>query len=98
MTNANNNATGQTDAIRIGPLASHIDGFAALLHRQGYVAESVRQKCALLTALSKWLDGRGLPLDKLDEALVSQFHKDNSRPDHQRMPRGHDRSNTQLFT
>jgi site-specific recombinase XerD len=97
MTNADDNATGQADAIRIDPLSSHIDGFAALLHRQGYVAESVRQKCVLLTALSQWLNGRGLPLDMLDEALVSQFHKDNSRPDHQRMRRGHAATTSQIL-
>jgi site-specific recombinase XerD len=97
MINPNDSITGEAGVLHIDPLACHIDGFAALLHRQGYVAESVRQKCALLTALSKWLAGRGLPLEKLDEALVSQFHKDNSRPDHQRMRRGHMATTSQIL-
>lgn len=97
MTNTNDNATGQAGVLRIDPLASHIDGFAALLRQQGYVAESVRQKCAVLTDLSQWLDGRGLPLDELDEALVSQFHRDNSPPDYQRMRRGHAATTRQIL-
>jgi site-specific recombinase XerD len=96
MTNPNDGPTGPAGVHR-DPLASHIDGFTVLLRQQGYVAESVRQKCVLLVDLSQWLGARGLPLDKLDEALVAQFHRDNSPHDHQRIRRGHATTTSQIL-
>lgn len=57
----------------IGPLACHIEGFAARLARQGYVQASVLGKCDLLRDLSGWLDRRRLPPAGLDEHRLRQF-------------------------
>ena len=96
MTNPNDNSVGSADVHR-DPLASHIDGFAVLLRGQGYVAETVRQKCALLADLSQWLGVRGLPLNKLDEALVAQFHTDRCPRDRQQMRRGRAATTSQIL-
>jgi hypothetical protein len=96
MTNANSDSTCSADVHR-DPLASHIDGFAVLLRGQGYVAETVRQKCALLADLSQWLGVRGLSLNKLDEALVARFHTDRCPPDRQQMRRGRAATTSQIL-
>ena len=57
----------------IGPLAAHIEGFAALLVREGYLPDTVQAKCDVLADLSRWLDRRGLSLAALDEARLRQF-------------------------
>ena len=96
MTNPNDDSVGSADVHR-DPLASHIDGFAVLLRGQGYVAETVRQKCVLLADLSQWLGVRGLPLNKLDEALVAQFHTDRCPRDRQQMWRGRAATTSQIL-
>ena len=96
MTNPNDDFIGSADGPR-DPLASHIDGFAALLRGQGYVAESVRQKCALLADLSQWLGVRGLPLSKVDEALVGRFHTDYCPPGRQQIRRGRAATTSQIL-
>lgn len=57
----------------IGPLADHIEGFAAQLARQGYAPSSVLGKRDLLRDLSGWLERRRLPLAELDEHRLRQF-------------------------
>jgi site-specific recombinase XerD len=56
-----------------GPLASHVEAFAAQLLHQGYAQSTVRAKCALLADLSRWLERRGLPLAGLDEGRLARF-------------------------
>jgi hypothetical protein len=60
-----------------GPLASHIGGFTALLSRRGYAPNTVQAKCMLVADLSRWLEVRGLSLDRLDQARLRQFHQDH---------------------
>ena len=56
-----------------GPLASHIEGFAAQLSRRGYAQNTVLAKCDLLATLSRWLERRHLPLGALDEGRLRRF-------------------------
>jgi site-specific recombinase XerD len=56
-----------------GPLASHVEAFAAQLLHKGYAQTTARAKCDLLTDLSRWLERRGLPLAGLDEGRLTQF-------------------------
>jgi site-specific recombinase XerD len=56
-----------------GPLASHIEGFAAQLSCKGYAQTTVRAKCDLLADLSRWLERRRLSLAALDEGRLRQF-------------------------
>ena len=56
-----------------GPLASHVETFAAQLLHKGYAQNTVRAKCDLLADLSRWLERRGLPLAGLDEGRLTQF-------------------------
>jgi hypothetical protein len=58
----------------VGSLAPHIDKFAELLADEGYVWGTVRTKYALVVDLSHWLKRRGLPIAKLDESRLKQFH------------------------
>ena len=62
-----------------GPLASHLDGFATLLASEGYAATTVHVKCTLVAELSRWLKRRKLPLAKLDEQWLQQFHAGRRR-------------------
>jgi integrase/recombinase XerD len=96
MTKPNDHSTGPA-GVQCDLLSSHVDGFAAALGRQGYVAKTVRQKCGLLADLSQWLSVLGLPVDKLDEALVSQFHKDRCPPDRQQIRRGRAATTSQML-
>ena len=59
--------------LRVGPLAPHIDGFAALLTQEGYAQVSVRGKLQLLDKLSRWLKRRKLQAADLGEQLLSLF-------------------------
>jgi site-specific recombinase XerD len=56
-----------------GPLAFHVEAFAAQLLHQGYAQSTVRAKCVLLADLSRWLERRGLPLAGLDEGRLARF-------------------------
>ena len=56
-----------------GPLASHIERFAAQLSLRGYAQNTVRAKCDVLADLSCWLERRQLPLAALDEGRLRQF-------------------------
>src|SRR5260370_37596202 len=56
-----------------GPLAIHLDGFAALLCGEGYASKTVNEKRALLADLSRWLGRQGLPLEALDVKWFKRF-------------------------
>ena len=62
-----------------GPLASHIEGFAAQLFREGYAPNTVRAKCDVLADLSRWLERRRLPLSALDEGRLRHFQATRRR-------------------
>jgi site-specific recombinase XerD len=67
-----------------GPLAAHVEGFAAQLSRKGYAPNTVRAKCNLLGDLSRWLEQRQLTLAVLDEGRLRQFlatlrHREKTR-------------------
>ncbi len=56
-----------------GPLASHIEGYAAQLSRKGYAQNTVLSKCEVLTNLSRWLERCHLSLGALDEGRLRRF-------------------------
>jgi len=58
-----------------GPLAPHFDGFSAHLVAEGYSARTLLDKCELVATLSRWLERRAVPLAKLNETLLQQFHE-----------------------
>lgn len=62
-----------------GPLASHIDGFAAQLFRKGYAQNSVHAKCDVLADLSRWLERQQLSLAALDEGRLTRFQANRRR-------------------
>ena len=62
-----------------GPLASHIEGFAAQLFREGYAPDTVQAKCDVLVDLSRWLEQRRLSLSALDESRLRQFQATRRR-------------------
>ena len=66
-------ATAPDEQSCTGPLASHIQGFAAQLSRKGYAQNTVLSKCEVLTNLSRWLERRRLSLGVLDEGRLRQF-------------------------
>jgi site-specific recombinase XerD len=58
----------------VGPLACHIERFGGFLAGEGYASQTVKIKTALVADLSRWLRRRGLPLARLDEERLKQFH------------------------
>jgi integrase/recombinase XerD len=67
-------ATTSDQRVCVGPLACYIDRFAEFLADEGYTSRTVKEKRALVADLSRWLARRGLPLAKLDERRLKQFH------------------------
>jgi len=67
-------ATTSDQRVCVGPLACYIDRFAEFLACEGYTSQTVKAKRALVADLSRWLARRGLPLAKLDEQGLKQFH------------------------
>jgi hypothetical protein len=63
-----------THRVRVGPIASHIDGFAKFLADEGYARLTVTSKCLLVADHSQWLKRRRLPLAQLDERKLKQFY------------------------
>ena len=59
--------------LRVGPLASHIDGFEALLTQEGYAQTTVRGKLQLLDELSGWLKRRKLQAADLGEQRLKLY-------------------------
>ena len=53
-----------------GPLASHINWFAARLAEQGYAPFTAQEKLRLVTHLSQWLQDHHLGAEALDEACI----------------------------
>src|SRR5713101_5343560 len=66
--------TASTQRVCIGSIAAHIDKFAEFLAGEGYVSQTIKTKYALVVDLGHWLKQRGVPLAKLDEARLKQFH------------------------
>ena len=54
-------------ALRVGPLACELDGFAAWLATQGYARNTGGTKLRVVKHLSLWLENEGLGAEALDE-------------------------------
>lgn len=74
MTGRNNAAMARVKCPCVGPLASHIDGFAGHLAGEGYAPSTIHEKYGFLADLSSWLEARQIALDTLDEGQLNQFH------------------------
>lgn len=61
------------ERLHVGPLASHIDGFAALLSSLGYARPTAKDKLRMVADLSCWLHRRKLQVSDLDEERIRQF-------------------------
>jgi hypothetical protein len=59
------NTVAQPKRTYTGPLGAYIDGFVALLLREGYKPRSVKKKFELVMDLSRWMGRRKLPLARL---------------------------------
>jgi len=67
--------TASNQRVCAGPLAPYVERFAAFLAGEGYAAQTLRSKCALVAGLSHWLKRRGITqLARLDEERVQKFH------------------------
>jgi integrase/recombinase XerD len=74
------NAVAQPKRTYTGPLGAYIDGFVALLLREGYKPRSVKKKFDLVMDLSRWMGRRKLPLVRLDdERQLRQFRISRQR-------------------
>ncbi|MGH9163339.1 MAG: tyrosine-type recombinase/integrase, partial [Vicinamibacteraceae bacterium] len=71
--------TASAPRVCVGPLAPYIDRFAEVLTSEGYASETVRTKCAWVAAFSHWLTRRGRSLASLDDARITQFHRQHRR-------------------
>lgn len=65
--------THSAQRLRSGPLEPHLDDYAQLLAEQGYSRQAARQKLRLAADLSRWLERKRLPAEKLNERRVREF-------------------------
>jgi site-specific recombinase XerD len=63
----------------VGPLAGHIDGFAAQLASTGYAHSTAKDKLRLLSDISRWLADQELGVDILDEHRLGAFLRQRRR-------------------
>ena len=73
MTDPDDGATAWAKASCVGPLAIHIEAFAARLGGEGFTSRTVQDKCELVAKLSVWLHRRDLSQDALDEGHSANF-------------------------
>jgi integrase/recombinase XerD len=73
MTYVNDGTTTPAKDLRVGPLASHLDGFEILLSGEGYVPATIRQKIELLAGFSAWAERNDVPLVVLGEEHAGRF-------------------------
>jgi site-specific recombinase XerD len=66
--------TARAERVRVRPLPYYIDGFAQFLASQGYVPGTVKIKCAWVAHFGRELKRLRIPLSKLDEKQLKQFH------------------------
>jgi hypothetical protein len=59
--NRNGTVTASTERACVGSLAAHLDKFAEFLAGEGYLSKTIKDKCALVAALSRWLKQRRMP-------------------------------------
>ena len=67
-------------ALRVGPLAGELDGFAAWLATQGYARQTGENKLRLVRHLSLWLEREGLGVEVLDEERFEGFLRTRGAP------------------
>ena len=60
-----------TNRFRPGPLAGHVDAFAALLWEQGYSRGNGR--------LNQWLECKQLIAEQLDERVLARLRRKHSK-------------------
>ena len=60
-------------ALRVGPLACELDGFAAWLATQDYARHTGGTKLRIVKDLSLWLEDEGLGAEALDEERFERF-------------------------
>jgi site-specific recombinase XerD len=75
MLTRNDGITSPDRQFYTGPLASHVEGFAAQLSCMGYAPNTVRTKCDVIADLNRWLERRLIPLAELNEGLLRQFQR-----------------------
>jgi site-specific recombinase XerD len=69
------------ECYRIGPLAPHIDAFAARLLEAGYGRQTARHKLRVVADLSLWLRARRAGPESLDEHTLARFRCHRRRYD-----------------
>ena len=67
-------------ALRVGPLAGELDGFAAWLATQGYARQTGRNKLRLVRHLSLWLERGELGAEALGEECFDTFLRTRAKP------------------
>lgn len=58
---------------RTGPLAEHLDAYAALVKEQGFTPDYIRRQIRLLASFSEWLQRGRRQLGALDESVIKRF-------------------------
>ncbi len=56
-----------------GPLAPHLDAFAAVLSGQGYAKATTKLKIRAVSEFDQWLQKRHLVIEKLNESCINKF-------------------------
>ncbi len=64
--------SGQFVAVR-GPLAVHVEGFAAVLEGRGYSPRTIETQARMARDLSGWLEDRGIVLAAVDSDVLAEY-------------------------
>jgi site-specific recombinase XerD len=56
-----------------GPLAVHVEGFAAVLEGRGYAPRTIETQVRMARDLSGWLEDRGIVLDAVDSGVLAAY-------------------------
>ena len=59
--------------LHAGPLAPHLDAFAAVLSGQGYAKATTKVKIRAVSELNQWLQKQHLVIEELNESCINKF-------------------------
>jgi len=60
-----------------GPLAAHLDSYKQYLSERGYAGSTVAQHLSSLAHLSQWMQRHRVRIERVDEALITEFLDDH---------------------
>jgi site-specific recombinase XerD len=67
----------RADWVAAGPLAAHLGSYKQYLTERGYAGSTVAHHLSSLAHLSQWMRRRRMCIERVDEALITEFLEDH---------------------